>query len=306
MRYSGYNTEGVKFPGYKTDYECSVEIGSGIHEMLQACRGKANKFTYPDDWKGWPTMPPFFIHPSVAGTPAEYSPNVDVMTADNALRFIEHTKQGLVYYRGHKARNRKRQAELEKTYRYKLDYARNHKKSLPEPVTEDDIAYYFQQLGVSGPYADKVDAFRSRQNNAATVKKLKIRIVNAKRNLNVSRGMLEKTLEHINKNKDVWGISDEQCQALIDHSQSNINKYENELAEATDKLNFLQTGEAQVSAPQPVATSKSTRADTIKAGFKTYPGPFNKRTKRPKIGPFREHIGLSDLRMPELRRLWAG
>ena len=47
------------------------------------------------------------------------------------MRFVEHTKEGLTYYRAHKARNRERQAELEKTYRYKLDYARNHNKRHP-------------------------------------------------------------------------------------------------------------------------------------------------------------------------------
>ena len=304
MQYPGYKTEGVKFPGYKTDYECSVEIGCGIQEMLQACRGKANKITYPPAWKGWPTMPPFFPHPSVVDTRDEYNPNVDVMVTVDALRFIEHTKEGLEYYRAHKTRNRERQAGLEKTYRYKLDYARNHYKSIPEPKTDDDIAYYSQQLGVSGPYADAVTAYRERKGTTETIEKLNTRIVNAKRNLKVCRGMLLKTLAHIEKNKAAWGISDAQCQALIDHDQGNIDKYETELAELTDELNFLQGSDAQVPTPQPAAT-KSTRADTIKAGFKMYTGPFTKKTKRPKLRPFRAHIGLSDLRMSELREFWA-
>ena len=222
------------------------------------------------------------------------------------MRFIEHTKEGLTYYRAHKARNRERQAELEKTYRYKLDYARNHNKPIPEPITDEDIAYYSQQLGVSGPYADTVTAYLKSKGNAKDIKKLKIRIVNAKRELAVSRDFLVKTHAHLEKNKDAWGISDEQAASYIATDEALIEKYENELAEAMDELMLIQPDDGE---PTLVlagnAKSDFGRDQRIRDAHKTYKGPRRGDGFPKNKGPrgFREHSGISDVKLDDLRRL---
>ena len=42
----------------------------------------------------------------------------------------------------------------------------------------------------------------------------------------------------------------------------------------------------------------------VKAGFKTYTGPTKGIAGRPKIKPFRIHVGIDDLKFKELMRWW--
>lgn len=309
----------TRFPGYITDYECSVAIGCSIDDMLQAAGGGNHRYGYPADWKAWPRPNPFDLHPSVVGTDAEYSPNVNVMPEAEALKFIEHTKQGLIYYRAHQAEYRRRVARLEKQYSYKLDYAINHKKDIPKPETDADCKYYVEKLGTDGPYALEAVEYLTRADGKKEIAHIKIVIRNAKRNLEVCEGQLVQTQEHIKKNKDSWGISDADCKKLIREAEAHVLRCKSELAAAEEKLSSLLSDgetrghvldhdttdnrEASTSGRQGKAPPGD-RDEVIKAGFRTYAG-LKKRGGRPKLKPFRTHTGILDLKFKELKVAWG-
>ena len=293
----------MKFRGYMTDYECSLEIKCTLTEMMRASGSGEHRYNYPADWKGW-DGPGFVPHPSVVGTPAEYSPNVDVMQEAEARRFIEHTKQGLIHLRAHETEGKKRRAALEKTYGYKMFYAVNHHKKIPLPVKDGDFSYYIQEFGDGGPHADAVADYRNKKRSSEALKAIEIRIVNAKRNLKACREILATTRSHIEKNKDAWGISDEQEKALIDHDAGNVSKYQEELAVAMDELTFLQGAGQSSNIRANVSSGGAAREKKVKDGFNTYTGAINKKTKAPKLKPFRAHVSIPDLKRRELKQWW--
>ena len=73
---------------------------------------------------------------------------------------------------------------------------------------------------------------------------------------------------------------------------------------AMDELTFLQGAGQSSNIRANVSSGGAAREKKVKDGFNTYTGAFNKKTKAPKLKPFRAHVSIPDLKRRELKQWW--
>ena len=182
-------------------------------------------------------------------------------------------------------------AALRKTWGWKASqaYSRGRKDFTRPPQTYGDEHLYLQYWP-QGQFAAEIIGKRQ-QSEAQDNRAMAFR--RAHQNLQFAEDQLDREQARVVgiRGAGIPGLSDNE-----DALASIISEAEEDVEEAHAELMAIEGMDTEAETPD-------TRKSRILAAMESYTGPFNKRS-RPRLKPFRTHVGIPDITLEERNALW--